>query len=244
MLAASACQADLLTTVTVTSSRESLVAVSLTFDEEATAALTPELDTQLTQLVSSRLGVDPSRGREGSKLTLSASVPYDVLVANSALLGVQSLQQSPPASGDGTALTAVLVTPTDLIEAISTGVASQPDADALKAAMLGSTSVGLRVVFPGRVLDVRFVDEQGDARPLDLARGVHDVVLAQPLSEFRPGTLQVTGEPVASSSSPWRRTLLVTGAVCLLAVAAWLASKRVSPRPSTRPPSRPLRRPH
>lgn len=204
ILAVVGCDAKLETRFDVSSQTQASVSASLYFNREATKGITQKdgLMGQIVSTVTRRTGVAPTVTRADGTVGFEVALRYDQLTSLSDLLGVASASVGPGPKRDHTALTVALVEPTAVTDAIDKGIADQPDAAALAASLKGSLRIAIGVHFDGGVRSVGFVDRAGQPVGLATDRSSNDVTVAQPLSEFREGTLVVVGDP---TESLWRQ---------------------------------------
>lgn len=214
LLALTGCEAGVKTRIEVTGAESSTIRASVTFTDEAAEEITstPEMEAQLVKLIAARTGEkDPEREHEDGRLSYSVDLPYDRLQSAQDILGVSAA--SLQGEGDDVTLTVELVEPAGLREAIERAAGEQPDAEALTAAMLGTTTVSVEAVFDGGVEEA--------TGPVDVARTETTASVTQAVGEFTPGQLVVRGDPERSLLAKLTLPLLVTA---LLLVLLWAAT--------------------
>jgi hypothetical protein len=151
-LLAAGCQAQVSTTIEITSPTASAITAQATFSGEIATYLeaNPAASLAVAKLFTEYAHTQPTISQTSSTLSFSTQLSYAQLTAAAGVLGVASARLT-PATGPDSTLRADLVPPTKLQAAITTGIASQPDAAALAATMARLTTVSLVVDFPGGV---------------------------------------------------------------------------------------------
>jgi hypothetical protein len=223
----SACTADVLTTVEITSAHAATITVQARFTGEAADLIAAEGEPRdgITALFAGRTGQEPHITSGEGETVVTAEVGYDQLADASDLVGVKALAVAE--TDQGVLLSADVVPPSALAEAIAETAEGQPDAGPLAETMLAATQVTLKVTYPGDIVSASGVDgvvvEDGGFLSGDTA------VLTRTVGADTAGTLQVTG----SVSSHRTRALLLGGGV-VLAAGAGLWWRRTT-RPTTPP---------
>lgn len=151
VLSLAGCQASVQTAMTVTSPREAQVHVAAEFTGEAAQVLRDNdaVRAQLEGVFADRAGAPARLEEQDGGLTMAADLSYDRLTAAAGVTGVQSAALS--GDGDATVLQLRLGPAVELARAVRRGTAGQPDAEALTATMLASTSLAVSVTFPGGI---------------------------------------------------------------------------------------------
>lgn len=215
-LLALGCEASVSTQLLATSPTAATIQIEVAFVGDAAEALidAPALQAQLAELFTER-GLEAERDFSARRVAYTSSLTYDELAAASSISGVGDITLDPHDDGTAT-LSVAVVTPSSLRDAIIDGVEDEPDADALVAALTGSTIIEVDVVFPGGI-------EHVDATSgLVIVGDDTTASLEQPLSEFIPGAFAVTGTPGTPRTNPW---LIAAGAL-VVTTAALAADQR------------------
>lgn len=208
------CETSVRSTVTVIDVDRAQLDVEVRFRGDVAEVVRENTDLQrdLAALFERR-GLDVTRSLSANEVSYRADVDHAQLIDVADLTGIAALRLD--AAEDGHAIASVdLRRPGRLAQAIEEGVSGEPDADALVAAMLGTTDLIVTVRFPRGIADV----EASDGLIVVGEDTVAEV--SQPLSEFRSGTVSVTGVPGRDASwwRPWGPVAVAT--VALLAVVA------------------------
>jgi hypothetical protein len=216
-LLAAGCQAQVSTTIEITSPTASAITAQATFSGEIATYLeaNPADSLAVAKLFSAYAHTQPSITQGSSTLTFSAPLSYAQLTAASGVLGVASAQLT-PASGSDITLHAALVPPTKLLAAITKGVASQPDATALSATMVRLTTVALVVDFPGGV---------SSASP-GVAISGNSASYTTTLANASSRTITITGNPHANNTGRIIVYLLIGAAILIAAYFLVIAPAR------------------
>lgn len=188
LVAAVGCQAEVATTIDTNAADAATVAV--TFDGEAAQVMqeAPWRD-ELIDVLTTRSGTTPddvTANETEESFRVEVTTTVEAVTAASGLTGISQVSVTP----DGASIE--LRTPHELDEALIEGVAGQPDADALLAALRAGTTVGVSIKGDGTP-EVAFTVEDGQPEPV--AEPLVDegrVWFGQPLSRFSQGTLAVT----------------------------------------------------
>lgn len=204
------CQTSVTTQMKVTSAHQAEVTAVLELRDEAAEAVhrSPELSTRLQNLFRAKAG-DVSVKDSASSIRFSALLNPDKLAETGSLTGVNALEISDSGSKDVTAKV-TMVSPTDLLVAIR----GYEDKAAVTP-MLENTTIAIEVTFPGGVSKATgpAVTTSGPT-----ARS------AQPLSDFAPGVMEVSGNPEAPSN--YTSVVLVALVLVGLFAGAWLLRRR------------------
>jgi hypothetical protein len=223
-LALAGCRADVTTQVVVTSESDARARVEVSFEGEAAKALSRDDNlSRLLETYEHLTGVQPEVSRGGGTLGVSAELDYETLKQVAGVTGVRSLRLEPETGGEVT-VTAELVEPVALIEAIvATAHEQEDDPGPYLAAVAGSSWVTLRIELPGGVSSAQVPVEIGG----ETTRTA--LVVSQPLSEFVPGTVSVTGTPGrAWPRLPSRPLVLLAGTAVVLAGGFRYAARRAA----------------
>lgn len=211
VIAVSGCTAEVGTTIQVTGAQESVIRAEVRLDGEAAELLRerPEIAAQLERAFSSRTGRPAEREDEDGVLSYHTQISYNQLRAAAGVLGVGEARLS--GEGEDVTLALQLVAPLELDRALRAGVAGQPDAAAIAAAIGTQMSLQVRVEFPGGIKEARGVGEE--------ERGDDSVTYTQRLGQYQPGQIVVRGNPEAPLLTPVR--LGVLGVLALAGTGAW-----------------------
>ena len=223
------CNARVSTEITVVSPTETRIVAAVRFEGEVATTITNDasLETQVRSLFEARSGVTPTRSAGDDWVAYEVELTYDQLVATAGLLGVAGATVGPGPSGEATATTITLVAPDELTEAISNSVEGQVDAEALVAAMLGTTTVAVAVTFPGGIDSAEF------SGSTTATVAGNTATLSQDVATFTAGTFVVAG---STTVAWWRHRLVVPVAIVIAAggLVAW-ATRAPTPGASRRP---------
>lgn len=212
-----ACESAVATEVTVRGQQHADIAVEVAFTGDVAEAIatSTELQREL-EAVFTRHDLEVDRRFSADEVVYRADLPYQTLSDVSDLTGVGSLALDPSGDRDAT-ITVQLVAPEALDRALRDGVANEPDAEALTAALRGSTYLTVKVVFPGGIGAVSSNDD------LIVTGDDTSAEVEQPLTEYVTGSFTVTGTP----GTPRRPVVpLLAGAAVLVAGAAIGARRR------------------
>lgn len=217
---ASGCRAALLTEFDVSAAPAVSAQVVIEFDQVAAAAFDDQLVSRLQDTVFVRTGYRPTIQRRDASLTLQVPVSYSQLAALAPLTGVADVRLE-LVDAALAILYLELVEPTELKAAVIEAVSSQPDAAALQAATLRYSQVGVRVRFPGEILQV--VTPGVDVAPE--VKG-DTVQVTQSLDRYAPGQLAVAGTLTTQTGYVWWPPAAAGAALLAFAAALWWVRRR------------------
>lgn len=209
------CRTELRTDAAVTASGVETATVTLRFTDEAAAAVieNPDTDQDLFELVAEATGSAVERRTGDNEIVYVADVDPQRLDALGPYTGLDSV--SVTAEGDRIRADVVTVAPERLLAAIDAAAAGEPDADILVHTYRSSTTLTVRLTFPGDVISTDAGDVEG-----------HSVELSDTLVLWEPSTVTITAS--ATGSFPvvpiGVTVLVVTGA----GYAFFSRSRRIS----------------
>jgi hypothetical protein len=203
-------------TVVVASGEDVSVRVEVRFEGEG-LQIEEAQQRRLMDLLQERSGSKAHRGDDGRSFWVELTL-QDV-PKHAAITGVKSI--STAKDGERTRVQVAFAAPSELVTAVSQGVQQQQDADALLAAALGSTEVGVTVRM-GTIDEATFRDPQGQAQ--QVAHQTGEAEWYFPLSEIRLGTLDVVGRDAKTKGV--NIPLLVVSLLLLVGVVVSVRRRR------------------
>lgn len=220
LLTLTACTARTDVDLTVRSAQSADVTISATFTDEAAEVLAAD-DSAMDELLATfeaRTGRPPQVERTKEKVSVSAEVDYDHLRESGAVTGVSAVRLAP--KGEDVQASVELRDTPDLLAALTSATATQPDAAAVASTMARSTHLVVSVTFPGGVHgDPAVVGVSSDAVSVDGGT----VTVVRTADAATAGAVVVTGNPRTPTNWAW---VAIGGAVVAVAAAAAVAARR------------------
>lgn len=205
LLTLTACEAQVSTSIEVTSADTARIEASVVLTGEAAEVVgnDPTLDRSLTELVDAVAADKVRRDRSDQQMTWRTTLTYEELAGAADRLGVSGLRLS--TVDEGTVRADVEVSsPTGLLDAYTTGVADQPDAEVLADTLAAATRIDVEVTFPGGVDTATFtVAPEADASQVAASREGDTVRISQHADRVVAGTLTVQGNPDGGRAFPF-----------------------------------------
>jgi hypothetical protein len=217
LLALSACDAGVATSITVTGDKTANLEVSATFEGEAAEVLNEDASVRqgLVEVFKNRTGTRPDIDLSSDKVTATVSIEYDQLAALAPITGVSTIS----ITDGGKKTTVGLVEVTDVKDAIGREAAKAKDAEVLKQTLLDVTTVSVSVTYAGGV-DKAAVATTTSDKPT-VSTDDTTATVTRSAGDDVVGTFTVTGDP---SGTNW---VLYGGVgVVVLAGSAFAWSRR------------------